>query len=70
MVAIKDHNKISDTFYVTKINCKCGIRIHTFSFEERSDIGDEADGDPVPRLFLGDDNWLNDGPASTRIKVG
>ena len=34
-----------------------------------SDIGEEAEGDPAPTLFLGDDNWSdgNDGPASTEI---
>ena len=39
--------------------------IHTLSLEERSGIGDEVDGDPVSMLFLGDDNCLYDGPAST-----
>ena len=37
----------------------------TLSFDERSERGEEVDGDPVPRLFLGEDSWLNDGPAST-----
>ena len=44
------------------------IFIHTLSLEERSDIGDEVDGDPVTTLFLGDDNCRYEGPASTEIE--
>ena len=55
-------------FYVICFRELFAKRFCTLSVGVLSVIGEEAAGDPAPTLFLGDDNWLKDGPASTEIK--
>ena len=43
-----------------------GKFVVTLIDNDLSVAGDEAAGDPEPTLFLGDDNELNEGPASTK----